>query len=72
MEQLQRQSNKVKLKCTATEWDLRTIVHDFGETSEYPFIAEIARVALITPVSNAWPEHGAVLSNELTATLKAQ
>ena len=65
-------SNKLKLKCTATEWGLRTILRDFGETSEYPLIAEIARVALITPVSNAWPEHGAVLSNELRATFKAQ
>ena len=52
-------SNKLKLKCTATEWGLRTIVRDFGETSEYPLIAEMAWVALITPVSNAWPEHGA-------------
>ena len=65
-------SNKLKLKCTATECGLRTIVCDFGETFEYPLIAEIARVALITPVSNAWPEHGAVLSNELRATFKAQ
>ena len=46
-------SHKLKLKCTATEWGLRTIVHDFGETSEYPLIPEIAQVALITPVSNA-------------------
>ena len=52
-------SNKLKLICTATEWGLTTIVRDFGQTSEYPLIAEIARVALITPVSNAWPEHGA-------------
>ena len=52
-------SNKLKLKCTATEWGLRTIVHDFGETSEYPLISEMAWVALITPVSNAWPERGA-------------
>ena len=35
-------SNKLKLKCTATEWGLRTIVCDFYETSEYPLIAEIA------------------------------
>ena len=52
-------SNKLKLICTATEWGLTTIVRDFGEASEYPLIAEIVRVALITPVSNAWPEHGA-------------
>ena len=52
-------SSKLKLKCTATELGLRTIVWDFGETSEYPLIAEIAQVAMITPVRNAWPEHGA-------------
>ena len=52
-------SNKLKLICTATEWGLTTIVRDFGEASEYPLVAEIVRVALITPVSNAWPEHGA-------------
>ena len=34
--------NKPKLKCTATEWGPRTIVCDFGETSEYPLIAKIA------------------------------
>ena len=64
-------SNKPRLKCTATEWDLRTIVRDFGETSKYPLIAEIARVALITPVNNAWPERGASAVKRMKSCLRS-
>ena len=62
-------SNKLKLNCTATEWGLRTIVRDFGETSEYPLIAEVAQVALTTPVSNAWPERGASTVKQIKSCL---
>ena len=65
-------SNKLKLKCTATEWGLRTILRDFGETSEYPLIAEIARVALITPVSNAWPERGASAVKRIKSRIRSK
>ena len=64
------ESNQLKLKCTATEWGLRTIVRDFGETSEYPLIAEIARVALITPVSNAWLECGVSAVKRIKSRLR--
>ena len=63
-------SNKVKVKFTATEWNLRTIVRDFGETSEYSLIAKIARVALITLVSNAWPERGASAAKRIMSRLR--
>ena len=64
-------SSKLRLKCTATEWGLRTIVRDFGETSTYPLIAEIARVTLITPVSNAWPERGASPVKRIKSCLRS-
>ena len=57
------------MKCAATEWGFRTIVCNFGETSVYPLIAEIARVALITPVSNALPEHGASAVKQIKGCL---
>ena len=59
------------MKCAATEWGLRTIVCDFGETSEYPLIAEITRVALITPVSNVWSEHGASAIKQIKSCLRS-
>ena len=64
-------SNKLKLKCTAAEWGLRTIVRDFAENSEYPLIAEIVQVALITPVSNGWPECGASAVKRIKSHLRS-
>ena len=67
MEQLQREHQikqaLVEMRC------FRTIVCNFGETSVYPLIAEIARVALITPVSNALPEHGASAVKQIKGCL---
>ena len=62
-------SNKLKLKCTATEWGFRTILRDFGETSEYPLIVEIA---LITPVSNAWPKRGASAVKRIKSCIRSK
>ena len=62
-------SHKLKLKCTATEWGLRTIVHDFGETSEYPLLAMLATLHMLAMLGLSVEQ---VLSNELRASFEAQ
>ena len=62
-------SHKLKLKCTATEWGLRTIVHDFGETSEYPLLAMLATLHMLAMLGLSMEQ---VLSNELRASFEAQ
>ena len=62
-------SNKLRLKCTATEWGLRTIVHDFGETSEYPLLAMLATLHMLAMLGLSVEQ---VLSNELRASFEAQ
>ena len=51
--------NKMKLKSTPTEWTLCRIVRTFSSNEDLTMIYEIAKVALVTPVTNAWPERGA-------------
>ena len=46
----------MKLKSTPTEWALRRIVRTFSGNEDLTMIYEIAKVALVTPVTNAWPE----------------
>ena len=50
--------NNLKLKKTASEWVLQFIVKGFREDN-YIYICELAKIALITPVTDAWPERGA-------------
>ena len=50
--------NNLKLKKTASEWALQYIVKGFREDN-YIYICELTKVALITPVTNGWPERGA-------------
>ena len=51
-------NNNLKLKETASEWALQYIVKGFREDN-YIYICELAKIVLITPVTNAWPERGA-------------
>ena len=51
-------NNNLKLKETASEWTLQYIVKGFREDN-YIYICELAKIALITPVTNASPERGA-------------
>ena len=51
-------NNNLKLKETASEWALQYIVKGFREHN-YIYICELAKVALITPARNTWPERGA-------------
>ena len=55
----QLQSNKIKFKKTSTEWTLEYVVKSFKEEVSFPIIIEFAKLAIIVPVTNAWPERGA-------------
>ena len=46
-------------KKTATEWTLGHIVNAYQGEVEYPSIIELAKIAIIVPVTNAWPEREA-------------
>ena len=48
--------NKMKLKSTPTEWALRSIARTFSSNEDLTMIYEIAKVAFVTPVTNACPE----------------
>ena len=50
--------NNLKFKKNASEWALQYIVKGFREDN-YIFVYELAKIALITPVANAWPERAA-------------
>ena len=52
-------ANKLKLKKTTTEWTLEHIVNAYQGEVEFPSIIELAKIAIIVPVTNAWPERGA-------------
>ena len=49
--------NNLKLKETSSEWALQYVVKVFDENN-YNNICELAKIALITPATNAWPEIG--------------
>ena len=50
--------NNLKLKETASGWALQYIIKRFKEDN-YVYTCELAKIDLITPVTNAWPERGA-------------
>ena len=54
----QLECNKIKFKMTSTEWTLEHILKsDLGP--DYQKVKELAKLAIIVPVTNAWPERGA-------------
>ena len=53
------ESNRLKFKPKATVWSLLYIGNSFTESEEFHHIYRIEKIALIVPVSNAWPERGA-------------
>ena len=50
-------NNILNLKQTASQWALQYIVKGFREDN-YIYISELAKIALITRVTNAWPARG--------------
>ena len=51
-------NNNLKLKEITSTWALQYIVKGFREDN-YIYICELAKIFLITPVTNAWPERSA-------------
>ena len=64
--------NKMKLKSTSTEWALHRIVRTFSSNEDLTMIYEIAKVALVTPVTNAWPERGASAVKRVKTRFRSQ
>lgn len=65
-------ANNLPIKFTATEWALRNIARNFDkENTEYPNLINFAKIALVTPVSNAWPERGASAVKRIKTRLRS-
>ena len=46
------------MKFSPTDWALKYLMRNSND-SEYNLVIKIVRIAMVTPVSNAWPERGA-------------
>ena len=55
----QLQLNKIKFKMTLTEWTLEHILNSFKGEVSFPNVLEFTKLAIIVPVTNAWPKRGA-------------
>ena len=64
------ESNKWKVKQTATEWSLRYIVNDY-QGQEFSLIIKYAKIAITVPVTNAWPERGASAVKRIKSRLRS-
>ena len=51
--------NKFKLKQSSTEWAFQIIINNYTGEPGCEKIVQLAKVACVTPVTNAWPERGA-------------
>ena len=51
--------NKLKFKQTSSEWALEYIARAYRQETDFSAIFELAIIALIVPITNAWPERGA-------------
>ena len=50
--------NELKLKKSSTEWTLDEIINTYKEDNEHSWVIQLANIASIVPVTNAWPERG--------------
>ena len=64
--------NKMKLKSTPTKWALRRIVRTFSSNEDLTMIYKIAKFSLVTPVTNAWPERGAIAVKRVKSLFRSQ
>ena len=63
-------NNNLKLKEITSEWALQYIVKGFREDN-YIYICELAKIVLITPVTNAWPERGASAVKRIKSRMRS-
>lgn len=64
--------NKLNFKKTSVEWSLEHIVTNYQSVEEFCFIAYLARIAAIVPVTNAWPERGASAVKRIKSRTRSQ
>ena len=66
--------NKFKLKESSTEWALQSIINNYTDEPGCEKIVQFAKVACVTPVTNAWPERGASavkrIKSRISSTMK--
>ena len=63
-------SNTLKLKETASELPLQYIIKWFREDNSI-YICESAKIALITPVTNAWLERSASAAKRIKSRMRS-
>ena len=63
-------NNNLKLKEITSKWALQYIVKGFREDN-YIYICELAKIVLITPVTNAWPERGASAVKRIKSRMRS-
>ena len=51
--------NKLKFSKTSTGWTIEHILNGYREQNENPIVVNLAKIASIIPVNNAWLERGA-------------
>ena len=68
----QIEGNCMKLKVTATEWTLKQIVQRFSNNPEYGCITYYAKLALVIPATNAWPERGASAVKRIKSRMRSR
>jgi hypothetical protein len=67
------ESNKMKVKLSATEWTLHQIMQRFSSPdTDYPLLTEIVKIAIVTPVTNSWPERAASEIKRIKTRLRSR
>ena len=61
--------NKLKFSRTSTGWIIEHILNGYREQYENPIVVNLAKIASIIPVNNAWLERGAMKNDFLNASL---
>ena len=64
------ETNKLKMKRTATEWSLQYTVNNY-KGQEFSLIIKYAKIAITVPVTNAWPERGASAVKSIKSQLRS-
>jgi hypothetical protein len=67
------ESNKMKVKLSATEWTLHQIMQRFSSPdTDYPILTEIVKIAIVTPITNSWPERAASEIKRIKTRLRSR
>ena len=69
---LKKQFVANKFVSTSIEWLLNHIVKSFSDAEEFRRITDLAKIADIVPVTNAWPERGACAAKRIKTRNRSQ